>query len=351
MFHTQLLVAVSAATLALTMPGAARAAEPLQTAQSIESQAAHVQAWLAETSAWSARYTALIDLRTTRLGSLLEGGEQMRALLDAGKRREARAWAETWAREQRAGFTAEYEAFAQLPTAPPPLGSAIAGDPTMIEALAGQVELRDRIGTLLRQTQASGESYVDLVVAASSGRPGDLVAFDGGLYTVLLAHLDSENLMLRATQGPAGEPNFYFTAAMIEANKAAMVWLEHNRATILGQPIDRVRTATAMRTHAAASREAATDLVDATNHIRRLMDNEPGFSETPLYATLVAVFESMLVSASIEQEIADQNVALARATEINDPGGQEQIAGKIETLVNARAQEYTRRQTLLATTS
>lgn len=351
MIHFRLLVAVSAAILALGLPTTGRSAEPPAASQSIESQAAQIQSWLAEASAWSAQYTALVDQRTTRLAALMEGGEQMRTLLDTGKRREARTWAETWARDQRAGFAAEYDAYGQLPSAPPPLNGAIASDPSMVEAHAGLVELRDRVGTLLRQTQTSGESYVDLVVAASSGRAGELVALDGGLFTVLLAHLDSENLLLAATRGPAGEPNFYFSNAMIEANRAAMAWLSHNRATTLGQPIDRVRTANLMRAHATASREAAADLVVATNHIRRLMNNEPGFSETALYATLNNAFESLLVSAGIEQDIADQNTALAAATESNDPVAQDQIARKIETLVNARGEEFARRQMLLAATS
>lgn len=351
MFHFRLLGAVFAASLALGLPATGRTAEPPSASQSIESRAAHVQSWLAEASTWSAQYTALVNERTTRLASLIGGGDQMRTLLDTGKRREARTWAESWAQEQRTGFAAEYDAYGRLPSAPPPLDAVIATDPSMIEASASLVELRDRVGTLLRQTQTSGESYVDQVVAASSGRAGDLMALDGGLYTVLLAHLDSENLLLGATRGPAGEPNFYFSNAMIEANRAAMAWLDHNRATTLGQPIDRTRTANLMRAHVTASREAAADLVVATNHIRRLMDNEPGFSETALYATLNSAFESLLVSAGIERDIADQNMALAAATESNDPAGQEQIARKIETLVNARGAEFARRQTLLATSS
>lgn len=351
---TRLLVAVSAATLSLALPHAASAAQspqPVSAPQSLEGQAAHIQAWLAAASQWSAEYTALIDQRTSRLAALVEGGDQVRTRLDAGKRSDVRTWAEGWAREQRAGFTAESEAYGRLNPTPPSLHSDIADDPAMIEAAEGLTELRDRVGTLLRQTRDSGDAYVGLVVAASSGRPGDLIALDGGVYTVLIAHLDAEILMLEATRGPAGEPNFYFSAAMIEANRAAMAWLDHNRATVLGRPIDRPRTAAAMRTHAAASRQAASDLVVAANHFRQLIDNEPGLSATPLYATLDSAFQSLLVSAAIEQDIAEQNVALAAATEGNDVGAQDRIARKIETLVSARGAEFSRRQTLLAASS
>ena len=104
---TRLLVAVSAATLCLALPQAASAAQPLQPVaapQSLEGQAAHIQAWLAAASHWSADYTGLIDQRASRLGALVEGGDQVRTLLDAGNVTLACAASTTALKRQRRGL-------------------------------------------------------------------------------------------------------------------------------------------------------------------------------------------------------------------------------------------------------
>lgn len=337
-----------AAWLALGAPGAAFAAEPPARVQTLDAQAAAIQEWLGQGAAWAAPYTALVSERTNRLMALLRGGEQVVTLLNAGKRREARAWAERWAAEQRAGFAAEYDAFSSLPPTPPALPPSIAADAYMIETAAALPELRDRAGTMLRQTQTSAETYVDLVVAAASGRAADLSALDGGGFTVMLAHLEAETLMLESTKGPAGEPNYYFSGAMIEANNVTQAWLEHNHAVVMGRPIDRAATVRRMRAHATLAREAADDLTLTTTRTRQMIENEPDVRATPLYVAIMPVFDSLLRSADVERELADQNMALATATEANDASAQTLIAAKIEAVVDRRVTEFTRRQTLLA---
>lgn len=334
--------------LLFAAPQAAFAAEPPAVVQSLDVQAADMKDWLGRSGAWSAPYTAMIDRRTERLAALIQGGDQVVSLLNAGKNREARAWAERWAAEQRAGLSAEYDEFGRLPPTPPPLPATIAMDPSLREAAQNLLTLRDRIGTLLRQTQTSGESYVDLVVAATSGRARDLAALDGGLYTVMQAHLEAEILMLTSTRGPIGEPNHYFSNAMIEANNAAIAWLELNRAVVLGDPFDRAVTVRRIREHAALSREAADDMTLATTRTRQVLDNEPDLLDTPLYRSLMPMIESLFRSADLERQIADQNVALALATEANDASAQNAVVAKLEALVTERAGEFSRRQVMLA---
>lgn len=342
------LAAATAATLLLaTAPGAASAAQPPASVQSVDVQAAAIKDWLGQSGVWSAQYTAMIDQRSARLATLIDGGTHVVGLLNGGKNREARAWAERWATEQRAAFASDYDAFGRLPPTPPVLPQAIAMDPGMREAAEGLLALRDRIGTLLRQTQTSGESYIDLVVAATSGRARDLSALDAGLYTVMQAHLEAEILMLTATRGPIGEPNFYFSNAMIEANHAAIAWLGHNRAVVLGQPIDRAATVRRIRDHAALSREAADDLTLSTTRTRQMIENEPDLVDTPLYRSVTPVLDSLLRSADLERQIADQNDALAATTEANDSAAQNVVVNKIEVLVRERSAEFSRRQAML----
>lgn len=340
--------ALAAMMLFAVTPAAAVAAEPPVAVQSIDAQVADMQDWLGRSAAWSAPYTAMIGQRTDRLVALGQGKDQVLNLLGAGKTREARSWAERWAAEQRAGMAAEYEAFGRLPPSPPPLPATIAMDPSLRESAQNLTELRDRIGTLLRQTQTSGETYIDLVVAASSGRARDLAALDGGHYTVMQAHLEAEILMLASTRGPVGEPNYYFSNAMIEANNAAIVWLDLNRSIVLGEPFDRAATVRRIREHAALAREAADDMTLSTTRTKQMLDNEPDLVGTPLYQALMPMVESLYRSAELERQIADQNVALAAATEANDVTAQNAVVAKAEILVEERAAEFSRRQVMLA---
>lgn len=337
-----------AVMLLFAAPQAVFAAEPPAAVQSLDVQAADMKDWLGRSGAWSALYTALIDRRTERLTALIEGKDQVVSLLNAGKNREARAWAERWAAEQRAGMAAEYDDFGRLTPTPPALPQTIAADPSLREAAQNLVTLRDRIGTLLRQTQTSGESYIDLVVAATSGRARDLAALDGGLYTVMQAHLGAEILMLTSTRGPVGEPNYYFSNAMIEANNATIAWLELNRAVVLGEPFDRATTVRRIREHATLSREAADDMTLATTRTKQILDNEPDLVDTPLYRSLMPMIASLYRSADLERQIASQNVALAAATEANDTAAQNAIVSKLQNLATERADEFSRRQVMLA---
>ncbi|NJC41113.1 hypothetical protein GGQ87_001371 [Brevundimonas alba] len=339
---------MAAVLLFAVTPAAASTTEPPPAVQSLEVQAADMQDWLGRSAAWSAPYTAMIDQRADRLVSLGQGKDHVLNLLNAVKNREARSWAVRWAAEQRAGMAAEYEAFSGLPPTPPPLPATISTDPALRQSAQSLVELRDRIGTLLRQTQSSGETYIDLVVAASSGRAGDLAALDGGHYAVLEAHLEAEILMLTATRGPVGEPNYYFSNAMAEANRVAITWLQLNRAIVLGQPFDRAGTVRRMREHAALSREAADDMTLSTTRTKQMLDNEPDLVGTPLYQALMPMLESLYRSAELERQIADQNVALAAATEANDGNAQNAVVAKAEVLVAERAAEFSRRQLMLA---
>lgn len=346
--HRIAVTLAGAAMLVLGAPAAAVAAEPPARIQTVDAQAAAIQEWLGQSAAWSGPFTTLVSQRTDRLMALFEGGAQVVAHLDAGKRREARAWAERWAAEQRAGFAAEYDAFSALPATPPPLPPSIAADPSMREGAAALPLLRDRSGTMLRQTQASGETYIALVVAAASGRAADLAALEGGAFAVMLAHLEAETLMLQSTQGPVGEPNYYFSAAMIEANGVTQAWLELNNAIVTGRPVDRAGAVRRMRDHATLAREAADDLTLTTTRTRQMVENEPDIRATPLYAAMTPVFDSLLRSADIERELADLNMALAAATEANDASAQALAGAKIEAVIERRAAEFHRRVGLLA---
>lgn len=342
------LAAVLSAVLLSASPAAAMAVTPAATQeQADQAMAASLQDWLAEVTRWSSSYTALVDARVERLTGLMSGGGRLIDLLDARKEREARAWVQTWAAEQKAAFAADYEAYAALPPHPPAVPASLSGR-EVEELRTDFVTLRDRVGTLLIQTRTSGEAYVDLVVAAASGRPNDLRALGSGAFTVMVAHLQAENMMMENVRGRAGEPNYYFTNCMLESNLAMIDWARAAEQRALGKPVDLAVVGGSMRAHTTAAREAATDLMTSVEQTGQILASEPGLQGTPLMATLTEALETLRQNAAVEKLIADELDRLARTMETSDQDGQETSNANLERLVGQRLALFQQRQTLIA---
>lgn len=350
----QLAAVVSAVFLgALPATASAGPVAPPQ-AQSAQSQsdqvmAATIQEWLAEATQWSSAYTALMDARVNRLTGLMDGGNRLMDLLNARKEREARTWVQSWAVEQKAAFAADYEAYGALPPHPPAAPPMLGSEAEKLRL--DYVVLRDRVGSLLIQTQTSGETYIDLVVAAASGRPNDLRALGSGTFTVMAAHLQAENVMMENVRGQAGEPNYYFTNCMLESNLAMIAWARASEQRILGKPVDLAEVADTMRVHTATARQAADDLVTSVEQTGQLLASEPGLQGTPLFANLTGALETLRRNAGIEHQIADEMDRLARAMQTSDQAGQEASTLALNRLVDQRLALYQQRQALIAGTA
>lgn len=343
-----LLAAAFSAVLLIASPAGAATAAPQD--PSDQAMAATAQDWLAESTRWGAAYTELMDARVNRLTGLMDGSTRLMELLEAGKEREARAWVQAWAAEQKAGFAADYDAYAALPPHPPELPASIGGSEA-IELRQEFVVMRDRVGTLLIQTRTSGEAYINLIVAAASGRPNDLQALGSGTFTVMLAHLQAENVMMQNVRGPAGEPNYYFTNCMLEANLAMMGWARTAEQRALGKPVDTAAAANAMRSHAAAARQAAADLVTSIETTGQMLATEPTLQGTPLLTTLFGALETLRLNAAVERQVADEMDRLARAMETSDQAGQEASTANLSRLIDQRMALFEQRQALIAGTT
>lgn len=349
------LAAVLSAVFLGALPATASAGPvaPPQTqsgqAQADRAMAASIQDWLAEATQWSSAYTALMDARVDRLTGLMDGGNRLMDLLNARKEREARTWVQSWAVEQKAAFAADYDAYGSLPphppAAPPSLGSEAE------ELRQDYIVLRDRVGSLLIQTQTSGETYIDLVVAAASGRPNDLRALGSGTFTVMTAHLQAENVMMENVRGQAGEPNYYFTNCMLESNLAMIAWARASEQRILGKPVDLAAVANDMRAHTATARQAADDLVTSVDQTGQMLASEPGLQGTPLFANLTGALATLRRNAEVEHLIADEMDRLARAMQAGDQAGQEASTVALNRLVDQRLALYQQRQALIAGTA
>jgi hypothetical protein len=326
---------------------ASAATAPVSQVQADQAEAATIQAWLAGATQWSGRYTDLMDARVNRLTALMDGSNRLIELLNARKSREARAWVQTWATEQKAGLAADYDAYGALPPHPPAAPAAIDG--AEAERLRQEfITLRDRVGTLLIQTRISGEAYIDLVVAAASGRPNDIRALGSGAFTVMAAHLQAENVMMENLRGEAGEPNYYFTSCMLESNLAMMIWARAAEQRTLGKPVDLAAAGAAMRSHTAAVRQASADLKTAVDQTEEMLASEPGLQGTPLLANLTGALATLRMNATVEGQIADALDRLAAAMEASDQAGQEAGTANLKNLVDRRMALFQQRQALIA---
>lgn len=341
------IVVAFSAVLLLAVPAVALAGAPQ--AQTDQAVAATAQDWLAESTRWGSAYTGLMDARVNRLTGLMDGSARLMDFLDARKEREARAWVQAWAIEQKAAFSADYDAYSALPPHPPELPAAVGGREAE-ELRRDFITMRDRVGTLLIQTRDSGEAYIDLVVAAASGRPNDLRALGSGTFTVMAAHLQAENVMMENVRGQAGEPNFYFTNCMLESNLAMVDWARAAEQRALGKPVDLAATGSSMRGHSDAARQAAADLVTSIEQTRQALASEPGLRGTPLLATLNAALETLKQNAGVERLVADEMDRLAGAMETSDQAGQEASTANLTRLIDQRMALFQQRQALIAGT-
>lgn len=324
------------AVLGLT-PTAAAALSPATPAPAVSTQdaPAEVQAWLGRLVTWNSGYIDLVTRRSEQGLALMDAGDRLQALLSAGKTGEARTWAREWAAETRAAYAALNDEYARLATEPPPppagMDTAQARD-----LMRQQVELRDRIGTLLRQSSETADVFIDRVVTASSGREEDLLALGKGYFELGITELQAENLMLFHSRPDESQPGYNYAGSLMATNDAALVWMVYIRDAMLGLDVDPSASAEAIRGHARLAAEAATTLKVRVTQLARQVSAAPELANTPLQANLLFITNSMAQSADVELAISAQFEKIADAVATGDVDVAAESYAPVEALIEQR---------------
>lgn len=285
---------------------------------------------------WNTSYSDLVSQRGDQIIGLMDGGARVEELVSDGKTREARAWVETWARETRAAFAtldAVYGSLPPHPPTPPPLPGL---ERDAADTLLQQTELRDRVGTHLRQSTEISDRFIEHVVAAASGRETDMRALGKGYFELGIAQLGAENLMIVNSRPKAGQMGYYYSVSLEEANNAALTWMTFIQARTLERPADAADAARQIRASADASEAAARALKRGLVEYQAQVSTAPDLTGTPLRETLLFVVGSMDESADIEIRIAETFRHIADVVATDDVDAALTAYDPIEALINLR---------------
>lgn len=346
-----------AATLALALPGvsaAQSAVAPIpitpaapRAALLSDSAGEDLVIWLRDIALLGQQYNAVMTRRVDTLMWMIEEPTRLVTFIEAGDKPGARAWAARWAVQARARLAAEVEAFRRLPAEVPAFPASIPLDAEQEARFRSIRGLPGRLETLLTTTGQSSEAYIQLVEAAGSGRPDDLILLSKGMLSLIAAQLEAENALLEGTRINPETPAHHLATAQIETNKALIVLLRHQQASMLEQTSDPEQAAARIRGHAAATRAAAGEM-------RRTIDlfetrlAYMGTPDEPIPEVFTAIIASLRDSAAVEVRVANELEVLAGAVARIDDIAVEASTLRIEGLANELIALDAARRSLLA---
>lgn len=295
------------AAMAIAMSVSATGPALAQSAPSASERAAVAafEAWVGDNTAWSNQFVELGSQATDVLLAALDDGDAAVEKIGRGDRRTYASWAANQRQMRFGAFDQIDQRFMSLPGSPPPPPAVVADLPAVRSQIEHSNNVRDRVGTMLRQTRAGITSFYAKIDAAASGRDRDVTALQIGALDLMTAQLDVENLMMESTKGPPGQFSYYFNDAQIAGNEALKVWLGVLRADGLGEPWDHVVAAQAIIVHVGTIREAATDMQTAGQRTVRQVLNEPSFRGSRMAQAMPTLGLSLDESAAVENQIAD----------------------------------------------
>lgn len=345
----RIAAAVAAATLVLAAGGPSLAASaPAPAPPQTAAEAAAVQQWISSIAIWGQGYDAVTTRRTETLGWLLSSTDALVEKLDAGNKNGARAWVETWAVQARARVKSELDGYQALSATPPapPRGIPISGiDRQRVQMMQ---LVPDRTGAMMISTGQAAESYIELMVAAASGRDEDRARLGFGVYGLMIAQLEAEITLMQGLLGPAEDTSHHWRLAIIESDRAMILWLKHSRAVLFEEEPETEATAAGLRAHAAQMRIAAAECTRLSILRMQEIRRRPDLAQSDLGRMLLEVHVSVQRSAEVEQRLANAFDATAEALLKGDQAAAEALGDRVDALVTERVEIDTARRRMMA---
>jgi len=340
-----LTTGLMAACFLLAAGPAAAAPPPANPAYAQDSEAAAVQDWLSRVAVWGQGYDAVTTSRSDTLLWMLDAPNGLIAKLESGSKTAAQAWVDAWAQQARQRLAADIEAYQRLSPTVPEFPRSVPMSAVHAERLEAMAQASDRTGAMLISSGQAGEVYIQLMERAASDQPEDMERLASGIYVLMIATTEAENVMMAGLRGDRAEPNYHWRTAMIETNKALIAWMRHSSASLFGEPTDAATVSSAIRGHAANARSSARQMEQVTDRISAEMEANEALRDTGLATILRRVFASIRQSAEVERRMAAELDTLAAATVEEDEAGTDASLARIETLTNERiALDVARRQ-------
>jgi hypothetical protein len=343
-----------AATPAAAAPQAAGApAAPVMSAEQNAKLIAESRVWLTDLGKWAQALQDRVKENGLVMGEMTAGFEKAIELFEKKDRKKGKAWAAEWATAQRARLVRLRELAADTPAPPEPPAALLAD-----RRFAARMQIiRDSgagISTMLENTAATGERYVELIGAAAGG---SVEALEGAIPVTI----DSFVISLRGEaavaeiMAEAADENHPHRDLMISSaslNRSMIVMFEYQRAVLVDADEETEGSAAyaeRMGRHIEAARKAAQAMGPHTEKMRAIVAALPA-EVTPITGRLGPMLDGMAESASVELEMADEMEKIAAAIREDQPMDSpavtaaltrvEALALKRVELINARREAF-----------
>ncbi|WP_420479919.1 hypothetical protein [Brevundimonas sp. FT23028] len=335
----------------LLCAGAAQAGPaPATVPATVQDQPAELDAlqrWLADVSTWSLGYDTLTHASLENLSWMVDSAGTLVLKLDAGGPAAATPWATQWAAEARDRLARERDIYTGLSPHAPPLPANIPMTPELRRRLESISQMSDQVGSMMLAVQGASDRYITVMTEAAAGRDPGLKALEGGRLGLIIAQLDAENTMIRASSGGLTGPNLHFARAQMAMNGGLKTWLMHNQRLFTGQSVDTAatladlnRSSAEMRSEIASMRQT---IISTRTQIR-----ESGMGGTPFADVLMQVLLTLEESATVESRLADTLDSLKSALASGDETADDAIGASIAALTDERMRIDVARRELLA---
>jgi len=246
------------AACAALFGGAAQPAVAQSTAPATDADfARQTNTWVTAIGSWANSYNSIIYRQAELLNALNEGAGKAFEFSEGRNARAGKAWAATWAAEQRATLAAIKADLAALPRQPPSLkgpGYDLTGVPLYGRLSRGFERVPTMTDEMMATVDALALKYIDATVRAAGGDEEAAGVLGIAFFDINIASWQADIKMLEGYLplfeiSPSLQEQVTTTAIALDRSLIAV--FEIVRDDALGAPVDRAAAAARVRAQAA----------------------------------------------------------------------------------------------------